>query len=722
MAEKEKNTTDFGADPSNFVNRELSWLEFNYRVLSEARDKSLPLFERLKFLSITASNLDEFYMVRVASLKDMVHAKYMKQDIAGMTAQEQLDAISIKTHQLVDLQYSTYIRSLVPALRQNGLRIIMEHEDLTKEEAVCADSYFQTNVYPVLTPMAFDSSRPFPLIRNKTLNIAALLKKKNGDGELEFAMVQVPSVLPRIVELPRAVAEDGTEQRVVILLEEIIERNMPSLFLNYDIVASHPFRIMRNADLSIDEEEAVDLLEEIQKQLKKRQWGEAIRLEIESNVDKRLLKILKKELSISSQDIFRIPGPLDLTFLMKMYGLEGFEHFKAPKYIPQPVPALMNEDDIFTNIRRGDILLHHPYQSFDPVVDFVRSAARDPEVLAIKQTLYRVSGNSPIIAALAEAAENGKQVSVLVELKARFDEENNINWAKMLEKAGCHVIYGLVGLKTHSKITLAVRMEEDGIRRYVHLGTGNYNDSTAKLYTDCGILTCDPQIGEDATAVFNMLSGYSEPKAWNKLSVAPLWLRNRFLRMIRRETAHAKEGRRGHIMAKMNSLCDKEIIKALYEASCAGVEIELVIRGICCLRAKVPGLSEHIHVRSIVGNFLEHSRIFYFLNDGSPEVYMGSADWMPRNLDRRVEILFPVEDEALKEQVIHILKVELEDNVKAHILQPDGTYEKEDKRGKVLINSQEQFCLEAVQLVKGYRGNDDPAVTRIFKPIESGNI
>ena len=722
MAEKEKKGVDFGADPSNYVNRELSWLEFNYRVLSEARDKSLPLFERLKFLSITASNLDEFYMVRVASLKDMVHAGYMKPDIAGMTAQEQLDAISIKTHQLVELQYSTYIRSLVPALRQNGLRIIMEHEELTKEEAACADAYFQTNVYPVLTPMAFDSSRPFPLIRNKTLNIAALLKKKNGDGELEFAMVQVPSVIPRIVELPREVKEDGTEQRVVILLEEIIERNMPALFLNYDIVASHPFRIMRNADLSIDEEEAVDLLEEIQKQLKKRQWGEAIRLEIESNVDKRLLKILKKELSISSQDIFRIPGPLDLTFLMKMYGLEGFEHFKTPGYVPQPVPALMNEDDIFTNIRKGDILLHHPYQSFDPVVNFVRSAARDPEVLAIKQTLYRVSGNSPIIAALAEAADNGKQVSVLVELKARFDEENNINWAKMLEKAGCHVIYGLVGLKTHSKITLAVRMEEDGIRRYVHLGTGNYNDSTAKLYTDCGILTCDPQIGEDATAVFNMLSGYSEPKAWNKLSVAPLWLRNRFLRMIRRETAHAKEGRRGHIMAKMNSLCDKEIITALYEASCAGVEIQLVIRGICCLRAGVPGLSEHISVRSIVGNFLEHSRIFYFLNDGSPEVYMGSADWMPRNLDRRVEIMFPVEDEDLKEQVIHILKVELEDNVKAHILQPDGTYEKEDKRGKVLVNSQDQFCCEAVQLVKEHREKDDPAVTRIFQPIESGNI
>ncbi len=453
---------DFAAEPGNYVNRELSWLEFNYRVLSEARDKSLLLFERLKFLSITASNLDEFYMVRVASLKDMVHAKYTKPDIAGLTPQEQLDKISQRTHQLVEMQYSTYNRSLIPALKNNGLRVIMSHEELTREEAVFADEYFRKNVYPVLTPMAFDSSRPFPLIRNKTLNIAALLQKKDGeDKELEFAMVQVPSVIPRIVELPREVDEDGKEQRAVILLEEIIERNMQALFLNYDIVSAHPFRIMRNADLTIDEEEAVDLLEEIQKQLKKRQWGEAIRLEIEDNVDKRLLKILKKELSISSQDIFGISGPLDLTFLMKMYGMDGFEHFKAPKYTPQPVPALMNEDDIFTNIRKGDILLHHPYQTFDPVVDFVRSAARDQSVLAIKQTLYRVSGNSPIIAALAEAADNGKQVSVLVELKARFDEENNINWAKMLEKAGCHVIYGLVGLKTHSKITLAVRMEDD---------------------------------------------------------------------------------------------------------------------------------------------------------------------------------------------------------------------------------------------------------------------
>ena len=720
---QEQQCPDFAANPSNYVNRELSWLEFNYRVLSEARDKSIPLFERLKFLSITASNLDEFYMVRVASLKDMVHAKYTKPDIAGLTPQEQLDQISAKTHDLVDMQYSTYNRSLVPALRQNGLRVIMAHEDLTEAEAAYADEYFQQNVYPVLTPMAFDSSRPFPLIRNKTLNIAALLKKKAGKGgELEFAMVQVPSVIPRIVELPREMDEDGREVRVVILLEEIIERNMPTLFLNYDIVAAHPFRIMRNADLTIDEEEAVDLLEEIQKQLKKRQWGEAIRLEIESNVDKRLLKILKKELSISGQDIFNISGPLDLTFLMKMYGLPGFENYKIPPYTPQPVPALMNDDDIFSNIRKGDILLHHPYQSFDPVVNFVRSAARDPEVLAIKQTLYRVSGNSPIIAALAEAADNGKQVSVLVELKARFDEENNINWAKKLEKAGCHVIYGLVGLKTHSKITLVVRMEEDGIRRYVHLGTGNYNDSTAKQYTDCGILTCDPQIGEDATAVFNMLSGYSEPLSWNKLIVAPLWLRKRFLRMIRREAENARRGRQAYIKAKMNSLCDKDVITALYEASCAGVKIELVVRGICCLKAGVQGLSENISVRSIVGNFLEHSRIFCFCNDGSPEVYMGSADWMPRNLDRRVEITFPVEDPELKKQVVHILEVELEDNVKAHVLQPDGSYEKEDKRGKVLVNSQEQFCQEAMRMAQESGEKAGPETNRVFKPIESSGV
>lgn len=705
--------------PENFVNRELSWLEFNYRVLSEARDKTLPLFERLKFLSITASNLDEFFMIRVASLKDMVHAKYTKTDIAGMRAEEQLAAINVKTHELVNLQYSTYNRSLVPALRQKGLSVIAGHEELTAEQAEAADKYFYKNVYPVLTPMAVDSSRPFPLIRNKSLNIAALVKKKKGEDELEFAMVQVPAVLPRLVELPVTQNEDGTEMRNVILLEEIIERNMPKLFLNYDIIAAHPFRVMRNADLSFDEEEAVDLLEEIQKQLKKRQRGEAIRLEIEEKVDKQLLKILKKELELHSDDIFEINGPLDLTFLMKMYGLDGFEDLKTPRYTPQPVPALMNEDDIFTNIRKGDIFLHHPYETFDPVVGFVQKAARDPEVLAIKQTLYRVSGNSPIIAALAAAADNGKQVSVLVELKARFDEENNINWAKKLEKAGCHVIYGLKGLKTHSKITLVVRREGDGIRRYVHLGTGNYNDSTAKLYTDCGILTCNPLIGEDATAAFNMLSGYSEPLSWNYLAVAPLWLRSKFLKLIKRETNFARDGKPAAITAKMNSLCDKEIIMALYEASCAGVKIELIIRGICCLRAGIPGLSENISVRSIVGNFLEHSRIFYFENNGSHEVYMGSADWMPRNLDKRVEIMFPVLEDDLKDEVIHILETELADNVKAHILQPDGTYEKVDKRGKMLVNSQMQFCEEAIRAAVKEQEKTQNVNPRVFIPMES---
>ncbi|EXG84829.1 polyphosphate kinase 1 [Clostridium sp. ASBs410] len=708
-------TDEIYNNPENYVNRELSWIEFNYRVLSEARDKNLPLFERLKFLSITASNLDEFYMVRVASLKDMVHAKYTKPDIAGLKPSEQLEKISVRTHELVALQYSTYNRSLLPALKQNGLRVVQVHEDLSEKEGSYADSYFERNVYPVLTPMAVDSSRPFPLVRNKSLNIAALLQKKSGEDELEFAMVQVPSVLPRIVELPTG----KKDERTVILLEQIIERNIGSLFLNYNVITAHPFRIMRNADLTIDEEEAEDLLEEIQKQLKKRQWGEAIRLEVEEKMDKRLLKILKRELSISSADIFEIAGPLDLTFLMKMYGMKGFNHLKAVPYIPQQVPRLMNEDDIFTNIRGGDILLHHPYETFDPVVNFVKTAASDPEVLAIKQTLYRVSGNSPIIAALAEAADNGKQVSVLVELKARFDEENNINWAKKLEKSGCHVIYGLVGLKTHSKITLVVRREEDGIRRYVHLGTGNYNDSTAKLYTDLGLMTCNPQIGEDATAVFNMLSGYSEPLHWNKLVMAPIWLRARFLRLIRRETKNAENGKTAYIMAKMNSLCDKEIIAALYEASCAGVKIELIVRGICSLKAGVPGLSETITVHSIVGNFLEHARIFYFENDNSPELYMGSADWMPRNLDRRVEIMFPVEDEMLQEQIFHLLKVQFQDNVKAHILKADGTYEKPDKRGKVLVNSQELFCEEAIQNVKAELGKLDPVGSRVFIPTES---
>lgn len=679
--------------PAHYTNRELSWTLFNERVLSEARDKNNPLFERLKFLSITASNLDEFFMIRVASLKDMVNAHYTKPDIAGLTPLEQLARLNVATHRIVDLQYSTWKRSLLGQLDKNGLRVIERHENLSEKEAAYVDRYFEENVYPVLTPMAVDSSRPFPLIRNKSLNLGALVTKKGEKKELEFATVQVPSVLSRIVPIPSGDAQVKT----VILLEEVIERNISKLFLNYDIVCVHPFRIMRNADLEIDEDEAEDLLKEIEKQIKKRQWGQAIRLEVEDGIDKRLLKMIQDELMIDKDDIYHIDGPLDLTFLMKMYGLEGFDHLKNRPYTPQPVPEISPEDDIFEVIRRGDVLLHHPYQTFAPVVEFIRQAARDENVLAIKQTLYRVSGNSPIIAALAQAAENGKQVSVLVELKARFDEENNIVWAKKLEKAGCHVIYGLVGLKTHSKITLVVRREEDGIRRYVHLGTGNYNDATAKLYTDLGLFTCKEAIGEDATAVFNMLSGYSEPLTWNRLSLAPLWLKDRCLYLIRRETEHAKAGNGGHIIAKMNSLCDREIIAALYQASSAGVKVELIVRGICCLKVGIPGLSENISVRSIVGNFLEHSRIFYFANDGKSEIYMGSADWMPRNLERRVEILFPVEDERLKGKVMHILEGQLKDNVKAHILQPDGSYEKVDRRGKIRYSSQEAFCEEAIR-------------------------
>ena len=704
--EKEK-TIDY-ANAKYYENRELSWLKFDHRVLAEARDKSIPLLERTKFVSITSSNLDEFFMVRVASLKDMVHAKYKKTDIAGLTATQQLEKINRATRQLVELQYSTYNRSLQPQLRAQGIYVYDQMSELSEAQRRSAEQYFDEIVYPVLTPMAVDASRPFPLIRNKTLNIGALIRKEE---ENVFATVQVPSVLPRLVPLPT----ETEDEYAFVLLEQLIIQNIGRLFSNYQVLCTSPYRIMRNADLPIDEDEANDLLKEIEKQLKKRQWGEVIRLEVDSSIDKELLAILKKELDVAGEDVFKLSGPLDLTFLMKLYGLDGKDELRYAPYQPQPVPQLVGADNIFDAIKQGDILLHHPYQTFQPVVDFIRQAANDPQVLAIKQTLYRVSGNSPIIASLAQAAENGKQVTVLVELKARFDEENNIVWAKKLEKAGCHVIYGLVGLKTHSKIALVVRKEENGICRYVHLGTGNYNDSTAKLYTDCGIFTCSEAIGEDATAVFNMLSGYSEPLSWNHLVVAPIWLRKKFLKLIRRETRNALDGKEARIEAKMNSLCDQQIIAALYEASAAGVQIDLIVRGICCLKVGIPGVSENIRVRSIVGNFLEHSRIFYFYNNGSEEYYMGSADWMPRNLDRRVEIIFPVLDEELQRQVRHILEVELEDNVKAHLMLADGTYAKQDKRGKVLVNSQQQFCDEAVAQSAS---EDDGFRERVFIPAE----
>ena len=710
-----------------FTNRELSWLKFNIRVLNEAEDDDVKLFERLKFLSITSSNLDEFFMVRIASLKDMVDADYKKKDISGMSAEKQLGILTKETHDFVKKQYEVYNKSLVPLLKKENLHIISHGDELDSNEKKFIDEYFDEFVYPVLTPMAVDASRPFPLVRNKTLNIAALIRKRkeenskkkkkdvylgNVDADLDFAMVQVPSVLPRIVEIPCE-----SEERKIIYLEYIIEKNIDKLFLNYEVISAATFRVMRNAEFKLDEDDASDLLEEIKKKLKKRQWGEAIRLEAEERMDASLLNFLKSELNVDEEDIFKINGPLDLTVLMKIYSLEGFERLKDKKHVPVMNQRFIDCEDIFEEIKKKDILLSHPYESFDPVIDFVSKAAADKNVLAIKQTLYRVSGNSPIIKALANAADNGKQVTVLVELKARFDEENNINWARMLEKAGCHVIYGLVGLKTHSKITLVVRREEDGIRRYVHLGTGNYNDSTAKLYTDLGMFTARESYGEDATAVFNMLSGYSEPPFWKRYVVAPLWMKDIFLKKISQCAEAAGRGSEVRIIAKMNSLSDKDIICALYSASCAGVKIDLIVRGICCLKVGIKGVSENITVRSIVGTFLEHARIFDFRIDGEEEIFLGSADWMNRNLEKRVEIVFPVADEDIIKSIKHYLDVELEDNVKASILLPDGRYEKVERGGSAKKNSQMIFIKEANQIYENAVKINKVEADRTFIPL-----
>ena len=702
-----------------YINRELSWLEFNKRVLKEAKTRDVKLFERLKFLAITASNLDEFFMVRVASLKDMVAAGYNKEDISGLTPKKQLEEISLRSHEFTDMQYRIYNTSLRPALSKAGLRIITKHEKLSESEAFYLDNYFKDSIYPVLTPMAVDASRPFPLISNKSLNIAALIKRKEGSwyksnsgkqknkkkdnykgyvGEgLDFAVVKVPSVLPRVIEIPEKYSSKA--ERSLIFLEELIEKHIDMLFLNYDVIAMHPFRIMRNAELDLDEEDAADLLEEIKKGLKNRRRGEAIRLDVEKGIDKRLLRILKKELELTGSDIFYVKGALDLRVLADIYKLDGFEEFKNPVYKPAPVKKLSNEEDIFTNIKRSDILLSHPYQSFDHVTEFVRAAAYDKDVLAIKQTLYRVSGNSPIIEALEKAAEQGKQVTVLVELKARFDEENNINWAKKLEKAGCHVIYGLLGLKVHSKITLVLRKEETGIREYVHLATGNYNDSTAKLYTDFGMFTCRQEIGQDAIAFFNMLSGYSKPQGFNKLIVAPIWMKDTFIKKIEDLTCESLKGKKTRIVAKMNSLSDKDIIPALYRASMAGVSIDLIVRGICCLKPGIKGVSDNIKVRSIIGNFLEHARVFCFAVEEEEEIYLGSADWMYRNLEKRVEIVFPVEDENIKSEIRHYLDLQLSDNMKSHILDCDGEYKKVKNRGKDKISAQDILSKEAWESV-----------------------
>lgn len=693
-------------NPEYFISRELSWLEFNQRVMEEAKDKKNPLLERFKFLAIVTSNLDEFFMVRVGSLYDQVQAGIEKKDAAGLTPKQQMKRVITRAHQMMEEQYDIYNKSLMPLLNKSGIQLISAQQ-LQKEEVSYLEEYFQQEIYPVLTPMAVDASRPFPLILNRSLNIALLIEREEGDT---FATVQVPSVLARLVPLNR-------EGRY-ILLEDVIRMHLSEIFPKQKIKKTAFYRITRNADMAIHEEDAPDLLKEMEKSIKRRKWGQAVRLEVENKTDEKILQYLQQELDIPARDIYEIRGPLDLSFVSKLSKIPGYSHLQYGNLIPQVPQDLLGENDIFEAIRKDDILMHHPYESFDQVVNFVEQAAKDPNVLAIKQTLYRVSGQSPIIKALAVAAESGKQVTVLVEVKARFDEENNIHWARRLEKAGCHVIYGLVGLKTHCKITLVVRREEDGIRRYVHLGTGNYNDVTARLYTDMGLFTCKESYGADASALFNCLSGYGDAPNFYKLTMAPTGLRKKFLMLIQREKELALRGKKAKIIAKMNSLLDPEITRALYDASCAGVEIDLIVRGICCLIPGIPGVSENIRVRSIVGWLLEHSRIYYFYNDGNEEIYLSSADWMPRNLDRRIELLFPVEEKRHMKRLKEILKLLLSDTRKARMMNPDGSYTKVSGRGNGVINSQETFYQMAQEAALNKENLKDKGV---FQPIVRKN-
>lgn len=667
--------------PEHCINRELSWLEFNQRVLEEAVCDENPPFERMKFLSIASNNLDEFFMIRVASLWEQIDADYTRPDVAGMTPRQQIAAVTARVRVMMSRMYDVLRKNVLPALAEAGIRLISNRQ-ATPAQAAFLDRYFEEQVYPVLTPMAVDSRRPFPLILNRSLNLGLLIEEP--DGEPAFATVQVPGGLPRVVLLP---GENG--QTCLMLLETVISRYVDMLFPGRKVLSCHPYRITRNADLTIDEDETDDLLKEVEKRLRQRRWGFAVRLEIDHRADARLVKVLEDALELEVGDAYPIHGPINLDFLMRnIYPLSGFE---ALKYAPFTPKALTLEEDqtMFDRIRAGDLLLYHPYDSFDAVVRFVRQAARDPRVLAIKQTLYRVSGDSPIIAALAEAADAGKQVTVLLELKARFDEENNIHWGRRLERAGAHVIYGMAGLKTHSKITLVVRSENGGIRRYVHLGTGNYNDVTARIYTDHGLFTCEERIGGDASAFFNMLTGFSELPTLKKLVSAPRDMRETFMALIDRETENAKKGKKAEIFAKMNSLVDEGIIAALYRASQAGVRVRLIVRGICCLRPGMPGVSENIQVRSIVGRFLEHSRIYAFSNGGDTVVYLSSADWMPRNLNRRVELMFPVERKELANSLTELLRLQWRDNVKASELTFDGRYERLYKDGEKRVNSQE---------------------------------
>lgn len=684
--DKSKQMAQWHNMPYN--NREISWIDFNKRVLEEATKKDNPIMERCNFLSITASNLDEFFMVRVAGVLDQIHHGVKSKDASGLTPTEVMNRLSEKIHDFAKKQYTCYNRSIIPSLRANGITF-KNIDELDGNQKAFIDEYFHKVAFPVLTPMAVDTSRPFPLLANKSLNIA--LRLTNANNEEFFAVVQVPSILPRFLELP------SHEGRAFILLEKVIAAYLNELFELYNIKEYDAFRITRDSDLDIDED-TEDLMAEIKKSIRKRKRGVPVRLEFSKKCNKEIRNFLINALEVSEDEIYFQRGPLDLTFLSKFAHIKGCENLCFEPIIPVNPPAeFCGYDDIFKAIREKDRLVHHPYESFDVVVNFVKKAAADPKVLAIKQTLYRVSGNSPIVAALIKACENGKQVTVLVELKARFDEENNIQWANKLEKAGCHVIYGLTGLKTHCKICLVVRRDDDGIRRYLHMGTGNYNDSTARFYTDIGMFTCREEYGIDASSLFNVLTGYSFPPEYNKFIVAPHGMRTFFEAMIINETQNAKLGLNAKITAKVNSLVDPKIISLLYDASNAGVKVDLVVRGICCLVPGVKGFSENIRVISVVGQLLEHSRIFIFENNGNPQYYMGSADWMPRNLDKRVELVFPVEDEDIKERVQGIMNIMFKDTVNARKQHSDMTYTFVDKRGKKRLNCQKYFSKHALK-------------------------
>ena len=682
----EKQETKKYRKPEYYINRELSWMDFNDRVLEEARNKDNPLLDRVNFLGITQSNVDEFFMVRVASLHKLVAAGITSTDASGMTPQKQLDEINKKEHKEVEKRYSTYSRSLLPLLESNNI-YIKNVEDLNEHQYEFIRRYFYDELYPVLTPMADDTNRPFPFIANDSLNIAVRLKDTEN-GSHDYATVRVPNIFKRLVKLPDA-------ENSFVLLENIIKEFIWQLFDGYEVKEAATFRATRDMDLDVAERDTSDFLRSVQTQLKDREHGKVVRLEIDKNMGDKLRRRLFKKLKVSENEVYEINGPIDLTFLKKMLGaVQGHDDLRYKPFKGYVDPDLELSSDIFANIRKRDYLVQHPYDSFDTVLNFIKKAAHDDKVLAIKMTLYRVSGNSPIIKYLGQAAQAGKQVTVLVEVKARFDEQNNVHWARTLEQMGCHVIYGLKGLKTHTKITCVIRRDEDGIRRYLHLGTGNYNDVTAHFYTDMGLFTCRRDLGVDATNLFNMLSGYSKPPYFRQLRISPEHIREFINEKVDNEIAIAKAGRHAEIHMKMNSLSDPEIIAKLYQASHAGVKIHLIVRGICCLRTDIPGISDNIEVHSIVGRLLEHSRIYYFYNDGNDEIYLSSADMMKRNLNRRVETLFPVLQPDLKQRAIDIYNKMWEDNVKGRILHND-TYTMSDRRGKEAVNCQEFFIEQA---------------------------